>query len=356
MLLQRLLRLWLVVVLGALPPLLHGGGGGARGGAQRLAELVDDQLERATELELQAGKLAAAATEGDGDEVLVAAAAAVQAEAHAAYRAAIVIDPMDPAAYYHLGHALRALGPSTAAESVALFDTAVQLDPQNPAAASSLGYMLVAAPGSNDAAARHRRRGLQVLARGVQQGLWPASASTWQHPMEWLPVVPPPPPGTVQQQRAPYGCLLTPLERQSAAMGAEAVELLRRYTIQTEGLARPHGGWRDFELWRRCGFKPGTAGHGAAAAPPAGLTATCAALREMAAAAGGAIIHSATFSAISPGATLPSPWPSTAFASAFHCLCLGLPLPSPWPSTAFALAFHCLRLDLPLPFNWLDTA
>ena len=274
-----------------------------------LMELVDAQLQRASDLELQARKLSAMAAEHEDwrPNGLVLAAATVEKEAHAAYRSAIAIDPTDPTPYYHLGHALRALGPSTSAESIELFQAAVKLDPLDPATRTSLGYMLIG--GSGAEAAARRRRGLKVLARGVRKELWAGSDSVWQHPMEWLSMVPPPP-GGVQQRREPYGCMLEPLERQSATMGVEAAALLPRYTVQTEGLARPHGGWRDYEVWKRCGLKAGSAEQQSAGeagtrltAPPA-LAATCAALWEMAGSAPGAMIHSALFSAITPGTVL----------------------------------------------------
>ena len=273
-----------------------------------LAQLVDDQLEAASALEQQARRLAASAAESG-------AARQLQLEAESAYRAAVAINPADPTPYYHLVHALRARGPSTSAESVAHFERAWRLDPDNVAAASSLGYLLIAMAGEDDgateaAAAAQRRRGLEVLAHGVQRGLWPRSDGVWQHPMEWLPVVPPPPPSELVQSRDPYDCLLRHAERDAAAMGAEAVRLLPRFMVQTEGLSRPHGGWRDYELWRRCGLggsRPGQGGQQLPPPPPGAadsLTATCAMLRSMSAAAPGALVHSASFSAISPGTVL----------------------------------------------------
>ena len=262
-----------------------------------------------SELELKARRLAQYAAEHDDwrPNGLVLAAAMVEAEAHAAYRIAIAIDPTDPIPYYHLGHTLRALGPSTADESIALFEAAVKIDPSNAATRSSLGYMLISTTGADEVARAQRRRGLKVLAKGVQIDLWAANVGTWQHPMEWLPMVPPPPPGGVRQRREPYACMLEPLERGSASMGAEAVALLPLYTVQLEGLARPHGGWRDYEVWKRCGLKAGSAKQNypaTAAQPPAGLAATCATLRKMATTARGAMIHSALFSAITPGTVL----------------------------------------------------
>ncbi len=277
-----------------------------------LAQLVDEQLARASDLEQQAHKLAAAAAEsGAGREA--AAAAQLHLEAEAAYRAAIMIDPTDPLPLYHLGHVLRARGPATTAESLAHFDRAWVLDPDNPAVVSSLGYLLIAAAGGAaaakemppEAALAHQRRGLQVLAQGVNRGIWPRSDAVWQHPMEWLQVVPPPPPSAIVRTRAPYDCMLKPLERHANSMGSEAAALLPRFSVQTEGLSRPHGGWRDYELWRRCGLRKGKS-NDVLPTPPAapGLTATCAALQEMATAAPGAKIHSASFSAISPGTVL----------------------------------------------------
>lgn len=276
-----------------------------------LAQLVDEQLARASELEQQAHQLAAAAAESGADRG-EAAAAQLHLEAESAYRAAIAIDPTDPLPHYHLGHVLRARGPATTAESLAHFDRAWVLDPDNPAVASSLAYLLIAAPGgaadratSPETVLAHQQRGLQVLARGVNRGIWPRSDAVWQHPMEWLQIVPPPPPSSVLRTRASYDCMLQPLERRAKAMGNEAAALLPRFSVQTEGLSRPHGGWRDYELWRRCGLR-GAQSNDALLAPAVveSLSATCAALREMALAAPGAKIHSASFSAISPGTVL----------------------------------------------------
>ena len=123
-----------------------------------LAQLVDDRLEAASALEQQARRLAASAAESG-------AARQLQLEAESAYRAAVAINPADPTPYYHLGHALRARGPSTSAESVAHFERAWRLDPDNVASSSSLGYLLIAMAGEDDgatevAAAAQRRRGL----------------------------------------------------------------------------------------------------------------------------------------------------------------------------------------------------
>lgn len=276
-----------------------------------LAQLVDEQLARASELEQQAHRLAAAAAAsgaGRGE----AAAAQLHIEAESAYRAAIAIDPTDPLPHYHLGHVLRARGPATTAESLAHFDRAWLLDPDNPAVASSLGYLLIAAPdgatdreSSSQTALTHQQRGLQVLARGVNRGIWPWSDAVWQHPMEWLPVVPPPPPSSVLRSRTPYDCMLRPLEFHAKAMGSEASALLPRFNVQTEGLSRPHGGWRDYELWQRCGLREAQSNDALPVpAVPESLAVTCAALREMALAAPGAKIHSVSFSAISPGTVL----------------------------------------------------
>ena len=282
--------------------LLHGLHAQQLHSAELLAQRVDDQLAKASELEQRAHRLAASAAESGGRGA--AAAQRLQLEAESAYRAAIAIDPTDPLPHYHLGHVLRAHGPATTAESLAHFDRAWLLDPDNPAAASSLGYLLIAAAGDAEpeVALVRQRRGLEVLAQGVQRGIWPRSDTTWQHPMEWLQVVPPPPPSSVVRTRAPYDCLLRPIERNAVAMGSEAAALLPHFSVQTEGLSRPHGGWRDYELWRRCGLRG--AQPNAAAAAADGLAATCAALREMAAAAPAAKIHSASFSAISPGTVL----------------------------------------------------
>ena len=65
---------------------------------------------------------------------------ATRAEAEAAYRAAIRLDPADPRAFYHLGHMLRAAGPARTSETIELFTTAAALDPLSPSLASSLGY------------------------------------------------------------------------------------------------------------------------------------------------------------------------------------------------------------------------
>ena len=83
-----------------------------------------------------------------------------------------------------------------------------------------------------------------MLSRGVAEGLWPQSSTTWQHPMEWLQIVPPPPPPSVVRGRAAYSCVLRRLEGAAARLGREAVALLPRYAVQTEGLSRPHGGCR----------------------------------------------------------------------------------------------------------------
>jgi len=108
-----------------------------------------------------------------------------------------------------------------------------------------------------------------------------------------------------------------------AGMAREARSLLPRYAVQVEGLSRPHGGWRDYEIWRRCGlggFRPGK-NKGERAdenndnsgvdklrvsllpPPPPELAETCAVLRGVAAGSG-ALVHSAMFSAIAPGTRL----------------------------------------------------
>ena len=92
---------------------------------------VESYLERGGQLEQRAHKLAAAAA-GTADELAAAEAAVpVRAEAEAAYRAAMLLDPFDARAFFNLGHALRAGGPSRTSETIALFETALALEPLN---------------------------------------------------------------------------------------------------------------------------------------------------------------------------------------------------------------------------------
>eukprot|EP01050_Picozoa_sp_SAG11_P037507 SAG11_NODE_14823_length_598_cov_1.238477_1_plen_144_part_10 len=141
---------------------------------------LDELLQLGSQLEQRSRALHAGAA--DAADVLSAteAAAETEARAHAAYRAAIRLLPSDPAAYYNLGHALRAHGPGRSAESLWLFHRAARLEPSSPASVTSLAYFLLATPGSDDSADKQRRRGLAVLADGVQRGLWPRSTTAWQ--------------------------------------------------------------------------------------------------------------------------------------------------------------------------------
>lgn len=179
------------------------------------SEELDELLLRGGELEQRAHELeAAVATFGAvaDDRALV-----LQAKAHAVYRAAIALAPNDAAAYYHLGHALRAGGHMRRTEVLSLFEAALNLDPGNSAARTSLAYALIA---DDDAA--QRRRGLEVLAHGVAMGVWPQSETMWQHPMEQLPTATVPPPSSPILERAPFDCVLRQLEAAAASMGAEA--------------------------------------------------------------------------------------------------------------------------------------
>ena len=219
-----------------------------------------------------------------------------EAEAHRAYRAAIRLQPQSPEAYYHLANSLRARAATSTAEVTGLLEAARRLEPTRSSTLSSLGYLLL-----SSASAAERRRGLQVLEGGVVSGVWPTGR--WQHPAEYISMVPPPPRSGVHP-RAAFDCLLRPLERAASRMGREATAALGRFSVQTEGLAHPAGGWRELNVWRLCGFKAGGRPlTNLPPPPPPGLEATCAALRD-AIASSKAMIHSAMFSALSPGTRL----------------------------------------------------
>ena len=110
----------------------------ADAGHAKADEAYEEALDRAAGLEHRANELVAASAAAPA---AAAAAAAPWAEAEAAYRAAIRVDPADPRAYYHLGHMLRAAGPARTSETIELFETAAALDPLSPSLASSLGWV-----------------------------------------------------------------------------------------------------------------------------------------------------------------------------------------------------------------------
>ena len=225
------------------------------------------------------------------------------AHVEAGYRSVLRHDPTDADAHYELANFLRGEGRED--ETIRLLEAAVAVDPYHSAARSSLAYLLLAA----HKPAQHRR-GLNILSESLAAGMWPRGRMLWQHPAEYLPVVPSPP--AAIHGRAEYDCILSPLERAAAAMGKEAAALLTRFGVQSEGLARPASGWREYEVWRRCGLHR----VGAAAAlrrvpngaeqptdpQPPELSATCAALRSVAQT--NAFVHGASFSALAPGTNL----------------------------------------------------
>ena len=214
------------------------------------------------------------------------------AEAELAYRMAVRLDPTNAEGFYQFGMSLRAFGPSRSAEAVALLETAAIIEPDHAGVASTVGYYMLASGASG------RRRGLAILARRVSAGVWPPGR--WQHPAEYFDIVPKAP---LVHPRAPYACLLSPLERAAPAMGAEAMTTLPQYSIQREGLARPHGGWRELDVWLRCGLASyrRSGGAGTGTVPPE-LVQTCATLRMVKESY--AFVQGALFSAIAPGTTL----------------------------------------------------
>jgi hypothetical protein len=278
---------------------------------KELTVLVDAQLERATALETELVTASRADTE-DGRALI-----------EAAYQAAVRIDPTEPRPYYPLGHVLRARGPSASEDSLAMLNVAWLLDPDHAGITSSLAYALIATPGHDEVATAQRRHGLGLLSSGVRRGLWPSSDAIWQHSMELLPWVSSPP-AFVVQNRSDYLCLLLHLEQQHLAdlVAAEAQALLPHYAVHREGLARPYGRLRQYDLWQRCGLRSTQGGVGRNATglrasqqqahtvygqkdlDLTGLEATCAALREAAKVAPGANIHSASFLAIAPGTAI----------------------------------------------------
>ena len=183
-------------------------------------------------------------------------------EAEHAYRTAIRLAPNGGDGYYQLGSMLRALGPPRAAEAEVFLQAAAVIEPDHAAATSTAAYMLLASQ-----SAEQRRRGLSLLARGVAAGTWP-NARHWQHPAEYLPMVP-----TLSGVHSPrpYRCLLQPLQASAAALGAEAVAALPHFSVQPEGIARPHGGWRDLNIWELCGLSTRVGGGDAAGEGDGGL-------------------------------------------------------------------------------------
>mmetsp|Transcript_16 Transcript_16/g.57 ORF Transcript_16/g.57 Transcript_16/m.57 type:complete len:382 (+) Transcript_16:120-1265(+) len=220
-------------------------------------------------------------------------------------RQAIRIDPASGDGYYQLGSALRAKGPSRLTEATALLEAAAAIEPSHLAAVSTVGYMLLSASGSGAVRARLRARGLSLLARGVDDGAWPRRGQ-WQHPAEYLPMVPAPPAAGAHPPGS-YKCILSRLEGAAEALGDEAVAALPRFSVQTEGIARPDGGWREYDVWRACGLAARGNWHadarsGAAGERPRGLSATCEALREVKRTY--AFVQGAFFSALTPGTAL----------------------------------------------------
>ena len=231
-----------------------------------------------------------------------------------AYRNALLLEPRNSHAYYSFSQFLHAGGSAGSAdESEELLEKSISLDPENLAASTSLAYMLIGGSADGNGSRARLRHGLQILSNRVRHGDWPRG-DTWQHPAEYLAVVPRPPIRAVHE-RTQFECILAPLEHAAAAMGAEAMALLPRYGVQSEGLSVPYGGWREFEVWRRCGLdrvgasarfrrdRPGSAPGSAVPRPPAALRATCSALRAVAESSN-AYVHSASFSAIATGTSL----------------------------------------------------
>ena len=209
------------------------------------------------------------------------------AEAEHAYRTGLRLSPMDSGGYYQLGSMLRSR--DRVEEAWSSLEVAARLDPSNGAAASSLAYVLL------NRGTRTQQRGLQMLAQGVDSGLW-ARTVPWQHPAEHLASVPAPPRHGLHT-RAPYQCVLDPLEKAAREMAAEAIALLAHFRVQAEGLSHPRGGWRELNVWRLCGLDPNQA-----AGPIPELRTTCARLREVRTLY--PYIQGATFSAIVPNTTL----------------------------------------------------
>ncbi|EOD30130.1 hypothetical protein EMIHUDRAFT_449779 [Emiliania huxleyi CCMP1516] len=156
---------------------------------------------------------------------------------------ALELEPASAEVAYHHASYLRSFGDLLRARQM-LSDAAL-VHAEEPAIASSLGYLLLSERGAAGAAAR--RHGLQVLTRAAESGAWRGGAP-WQHPVEYLSAVPPPPAGGVRPRGA-YECLLSPLEGAAADLAAEAAAALERFTVQTEGIARPQGGWRELDLF-----------------------------------------------------------------------------------------------------------
>ncbi|EOD27073.1 hypothetical protein EMIHUDRAFT_450138 [Emiliania huxleyi CCMP1516] len=188
---------------------------------------------------------------------------------------ALELEPASAEVAYHHASYLRSFGDLLRARQM-LSDAAL-VHAEEPAIASSLGYLLLSERGAAGAAAR--RHGLQVLTRAAESGAWRGGAP-WQHPVEYLSAVPPPPAGGVRPRGA-YECLLSPLEGAAADLAAEAAAALERFTVQTEGIARPQGGWRELDLFD---------------------VATCAAVR--AAVETYPYVQGALFSALAPGTAL----------------------------------------------------
>ena len=242
-----------------------------------LAELLEQKAGEGTDRLLQ-------------DENECDAVGSDVADAESAYRTSLRLSPLESSGYYQLGSMLRAR--ERPAEALALFEVAASLEPSSGAVASSLAYMLLSG------ATAQQQRGLHLLASAVNLGLW-SRAAAWHHPAEYLPRVPMPPRHGLHD-RAPYACVLEALERSASEMGDEANALLPSFRVQTEGLARPHGGWRELNVWRHCGLSADGGGPTSTAAKS--LRVTCARLGEMKAQY--PYIQAAMFSAIAPSTSL----------------------------------------------------
>ena len=227
----------------------------AAGGTQQREHDSDaDHLGVALDAE-QAAKALESEAAGTTDPAAAAAAHARASEqrraASAAYERASRLEPASAEVAYHHASYLRSFGDLLRARQM-LSDAAL-VHAEEPAIASSLGYLLLSERGAAGAAAR--RHGLQVLTRAAESGAWRGGAP-WQHPVEYLSAVPPPPAGGVRPRGA-YECLLSPLEGAAADLAAEAAAALERFTVQTEGIARPQGGWRELDLFDVCGLRGG---------------------------------------------------------------------------------------------------
>jgi len=268
----------------------------AIGLAPGILDSGESYFELAHVLELGASEMAAPGRARSAPGARPSSQAASElAEAEHAYRTGLRLSPMDSGGYYQLGSMLRSR--DRVEEALSLLEVAARLDPSNGAAASSLAYVLL------NRGTRSQQRGLQMLAQGVDSGLW-ARTIPWQHPAEHLASVPAPPRHGLHT-RAPYQCVLDPLEKAAREMAAEATALLAHFRVQAEGLSHPRGGWRELNVWRLCGLGPNSGpndGPNQAAGPIPELRTTCARLREVRALY--PYIQGAMFSAIVPNTTL----------------------------------------------------